>query len=43
MEGEELQEWLNMVVAPTELSIFIRGKQESFLPLQSEAEIKTIS
>nr|GMD23817.1 ATP-dependent zinc metalloprotease FTSH 9, chloroplastic [Ipomoea batatas] len=34
VEGEELQKWLKMVVAPTELSYFIRGKRGSFLPLQ---------
>ncbi|PON70621.1 Peptidase [Parasponia andersonii] len=43
VEGDELQEWLNLVVAPTELSIFIRGKQESLLPLPNESEIATIS
>ncbi|PON44561.1 Peptidase [Trema orientale] len=43
VEGDELQEWLNLVVAPTELSIFIRGKQESLLPLPNETEIATIS
>ncbi|KAM3692131.1 hypothetical protein ACJW31_08G065500 [Castanea mollissima] len=35
VEGEELQEWLKLVVAPTELKVFIRGKQESYLPLQT--------
>ncbi|XP_050237107.1 ATP-dependent zinc metalloprotease FTSH 9, chloroplastic-like [Mercurialis annua] len=34
VEGEELQEWLKLVVAPKELSLFIKGKQESLLPLQ---------
>ncbi|MED6151091.1 ATP-dependent zinc metalloprotease FTSH 9, chloroplastic [Stylosanthes scabra] len=34
VEGEELQKWLRLVVAPTELSVFISGKQESILPLQ---------
>lgn len=43
VEGEELQEWLNLVVAPTELSIFIQGTQESLLPLQAEPGITTIS
>ncbi|GMN23838.1 hypothetical protein TIFTF001_000288 [Ficus carica] len=43
VEGEELQKWLNLVVAPTELSIFIRGKQQSLLPLQAEPGITTIS
>lgn len=36
VEGEELREWLKLVVAPTELAVFIKGKQESFLPLQVE-------
>ncbi|XP_015873806.1 ATP-dependent zinc metalloprotease FTSH 9, chloroplastic isoform X2 [Ziziphus jujuba] len=35
VEGEELQEWLKLVVAPTELAIFIKGKQESLLPLHT--------
>ncbi|XP_057772432.1 ATP-dependent zinc metalloprotease FTSH 7, chloroplastic-like [Salvia miltiorrhiza] len=35
VEGEELQEWLKMVVAPAELTFFIRGKQGSLVPLQS--------
>ncbi|KAL7082058.1 hypothetical protein ACP275_14G076600 [Erythranthe tilingii] len=35
VEGEDLQEWLKMVVAPAELTFFIRGKQGSLLPLQS--------
>ncbi|KAL2471017.1 ATP-dependent zinc metalloprotease FTSH 9 [Abeliophyllum distichum] len=35
VEGEELQEWLNLVVAPSELTFFIRGKQGSILPLQT--------
>lgn len=35
VEGEELQKWLRLVVAPTELAIFINGKQESVLPLQT--------
>ncbi|GLT69820.1 hypothetical protein SLA2020_419410 [Shorea laevis] len=34
VEGEELQEWLKLVVAPKELSIFVRGKQETLLPLE---------
>lgn len=34
VEGAELQEWLKLVVAPTELSIFISGKNEKLL--QSE-------
>ncbi|XP_074303090.1 ATP-dependent zinc metalloprotease FTSH 9, chloroplastic-like isoform X1 [Silene latifolia] len=35
VEGEELQKWLKLVVAPAELSLFIQGKQGSFLPLPS--------
>ncbi|KDP46528.1 hypothetical protein JCGZ_08500 [Jatropha curcas] len=35
VEGEELQEWLKLVVAPKELSIFVKGKQESLLPMQA--------
>ncbi|XP_044505665.1 ATP-dependent zinc metalloprotease FTSH 7, chloroplastic-like [Mangifera indica] len=34
VEGEELQEWLRMVVAPKELSAFVLGKQESLPPLR---------
>nr|DAD28422.1 TPA_asm: hypothetical protein HUJ06_029890 [Nelumbo nucifera] len=33
VEGEELQDWLKLVVAPAELTIFIRGKQETLLPI----------
>ncbi|CAI9106931.1 OLC1v1006180C1 [Oldenlandia corymbosa var. corymbosa] len=36
VEGEELQKWLKLVVAPAELTYFVRGKQGSLLPLQSE-------
>ncbi|GAU25711.1 hypothetical protein TSUD_216400 [Trifolium subterraneum] len=32
VEGEELQKWLRLVVAPTELTIFMQGK---LLPLQT--------
>ncbi|KAF3439547.1 hypothetical protein FNV43_RR17825 [Rhamnella rubrinervis] len=37
VEGEELQEWLKLVVAPTELVLFVEGKQKfhSLLPLQT--------
>ncbi|KAG2673217.1 hypothetical protein I3843_13G067400 [Carya illinoinensis] len=35
VEGIELQEWLKLVVAPIELKVFIAGKQESLLPLQT--------
>ncbi|OIW16517.1 hypothetical protein TanjilG_32188 [Lupinus angustifolius] len=37
VEGEELQKWLQLVVAPTELAVFVKGKQESFLPLQTSS------
>ncbi|KAM7527691.1 hypothetical protein LguiB_031101 [Lonicera macranthoides] len=37
VEGEELQEWLKMVVAPAELSFFIKGTQKSLLPLQVDS------
>ncbi len=35
VEGDELHEWLKMVVAPAELALFIKGKQQTLLPLQS--------
>ncbi|QCE00874.1 ATP-dependent zinc metalloprotease FTSH 9, chloroplastic-like isoform X2 [Vigna unguiculata] len=35
VEGEELQKWLRLVVAPTELAMFIEGKQGSLLPMQT--------
>lgn len=35
VEGEELQQWLKLVVAPKELSIFVRGEQESLLLQQA--------
>ncbi|KAM3309249.1 ATP-dependent zinc metalloprotease FTSH 7, chloroplastic [Capsicum chacoense] len=35
VEGEELQEWLSMVIAPAELTFFVKGKQGSLLPLQA--------
>ncbi|KAH1066928.1 hypothetical protein J1N35_031915 [Gossypium stocksii] len=35
VEGEELQEWLKLVVAPEELTVFIDGKQKSLLPVQA--------
>ncbi|GAU13392.1 hypothetical protein TSUD_126880 [Trifolium subterraneum] len=34
VEGEELQKWLKLVVAPTELALFIKSTHESLLPLQ---------
>ncbi|KAF3335681.1 ATP-dependent zinc metalloprotease FTSH 7 [Carex littledalei] len=36
VEGEELQEWLKLVVAPSELAFFLRGKHENFLQLEME-------
>ncbi|XP_021720723.1 ATP-dependent zinc metalloprotease FTSH 7, chloroplastic-like [Chenopodium quinoa] len=38
VEGEELQKWLKLVVAPAELSVFVQGKQEAFLQLQRVPE-----
>ncbi|KAK4363730.1 hypothetical protein RND71_018971 [Anisodus tanguticus] len=35
VEGEDLQEWLSMVIAPAELNFFVKGKQASLLPLQA--------
>ncbi|KAJ0266757.1 ATP-dependent zinc metalloprotease FTSH 9 [Hirschfeldia incana] len=37
VEGEELQKWLNRVVAPEELSVFIQGKQAPLLPAQASS------
>nr|XP_010923113.1 ATP-dependent zinc metalloprotease FTSH 7, chloroplastic isoform X1 [Elaeis guineensis]XP_010923114.1 ATP-dependent zinc metalloprotease FTSH 7, chloroplastic isoform X1 [Elaeis guineensis]XP_010923115.1 ATP-dependent zinc metalloprotease FTSH 7, chloroplastic isoform X1 [Elaeis guineensis]XP_029120727.1 ATP-dependent zinc metalloprotease FTSH 7, chloroplastic isoform X1 [Elaeis guineensis] len=37
VEGEELQEWLKLVVAPAELTIFIRGKHENVLQLKASS------
>ncbi|KAI5442725.1 variant 2 [Lathyrus oleraceus] len=37
VEGEELQKWLRLVVAPTELAIFMEGKQQTLLPLQTDS------
>ncbi|KAL8140972.1 hypothetical protein V2J09_006993 [Rumex salicifolius] len=36
VEGEELEKWLQLVVAPAELALFIKGSQEtsSLLPLE---------
>nr|XP_043619779.1 ATP-dependent zinc metalloprotease FTSH 7, chloroplastic-like [Erigeron canadensis] len=43
VEGEELQEWLKLVVAPEELADFVRGTQKTFFPLQSAApELKQL-
>ncbi|GAB2234976.1 hypothetical protein Drorol1_Dr00004252 [Drosera rotundifolia] len=39
VEGEELQKWLKLVVAPAELAIFIRDCQESLL-LAPAAEVE---
>uniref|UniRef100_A0A1D1ZBX5 ATP-dependent zinc metalloprotease FTSH 7, chloroplastic n=2 Tax=Anthurium amnicola TaxID=1678845 RepID=A0A1D1ZBX5_9ARAE len=35
VEGEELQEWLKLVVAPAELTIFVRGNNENLVKLKS--------
>ncbi|KAF7800906.1 ATP-dependent zinc metalloprotease FTSH 9, chloroplastic isoform X1 [Senna tora] len=40
VEGEELQKWLRLVVAPTELALFVKGKQETLLPLQRQVPEK---
>ncbi|XP_077238752.1 ATP-dependent zinc metalloprotease FTSH 9, chloroplastic-like isoform X1 [Tasmannia lanceolata] len=37
VEGEELQEWLKLVVAPEELTIFVQGKQQNLLPLHANS------
>ena len=37
VEGEELQKWLSMVVAPEELAVFVKGKQELLLPAQASS------
>lgn len=34
VEGEELQKWLKLVVAPTELALFVKSTPAPFLPLQ---------
>ncbi|KAL3530851.1 hypothetical protein ACH5RR_010173 [Cinchona calisaya] len=38
VEGEELQEWLKLVVAPAELTYFVRGKERLLLPLQTGSQ-----
>ncbi|KAG4377226.1 hypothetical protein GLYMA_18G065600v4 [Glycine max] len=35
VEGEELQKWLRLVVAPTELDAFVKGTQPPLLPSQT--------
>ncbi|GAB2285778.1 ATP-dependent zinc metalloprotease FTSH 9, chloroplastic [Dionaea muscipula] len=37
VEGEELQKWLKLVVAPAQLAIFIKGNQDYLLPAQATA------
>ncbi|XP_024013465.1 ATP-dependent zinc metalloprotease FTSH 7, chloroplastic isoform X2 [Eutrema salsugineum] len=37
VEGEDLQKWLSMVVAPEELAIFVKGKQEALLPARASS------
>ncbi|KAK4759126.1 hypothetical protein SAY87_020427 [Trapa incisa] len=39
VEGEDLRGWLNSVVTPAELQLFIIGPQENLLPLQTAMEI----
>ncbi|KAK1434846.1 hypothetical protein QVD17_00600 [Tagetes erecta] len=43
VEGDELQEWLKLVVAPEELADFVKGTHERLFPLQSAApELKQL-
>jgi len=35
VEGEELQEWLRLVEAPTDLRIFLEGQRQNLLPLKA--------
>lgn len=42
VEGDELQEWLKLVVAPVELADFVRGKQDALLPLQTSSELRQL-
>ncbi|XP_020699630.1 ATP-dependent zinc metalloprotease FTSH 9, chloroplastic [Dendrobium catenatum] len=37
VEGEELQEWLKMVVAPAELRYFVRGKRDNAFKLKTNS------
>ncbi|XP_058756839.1 ATP-dependent zinc metalloprotease FTSH 9, chloroplastic-like [Vicia villosa] len=37
VEGEELQKWLRLVVAPTELTNFMEGKQQTLLTLKTDS------
>ncbi|KAJ3680125.1 hypothetical protein LUZ60_016403 [Juncus effusus] len=37
VEGEELQEWLKLVVAPAELKFFVESKQENILQLETSS------
>ncbi|KAJ4875189.1 hypothetical protein Rs2_40207 [Raphanus sativus] len=37
VEGEELQKWLNRVVTPEELAVFIKGKRAALLPAQASS------
>ncbi|PKA52496.1 ATP-dependent zinc metalloprotease FTSH 7, chloroplastic [Apostasia shenzhenica] len=37
VEGEELQEWLKLVVAPAELRFFIRGNPDTVLQLETNS------
>nr|QKY65084.1 chloroplast ATP-dependent zinc metalloprotease FTSH7/9 [Passiflora auriculata] len=37
VDGEELQDWLKLVVAPKELATFVKDKQEALFPLEAGA------
>ncbi|KAJ4890446.1 hypothetical protein Rs2_30194 [Raphanus sativus] len=37
VEGEDLHKWLSMVVAPEELAVFVKGKQEALLPAKASS------
>lgn len=37
VEGEDLHKWLSMVVAPEELAVFVKGKQEALLPARASS------
>ncbi|KAJ3706618.1 hypothetical protein LUZ61_010323 [Rhynchospora tenuis] len=37
VEGEELQEWLKLVVTPSELSFFLKGNHENLLKLETSS------
>ncbi|CAN6442977.1 unnamed protein product [Victoria cruziana] len=37
VEGEELEQWLKLVVPPEELALFIKGSNQNLLPLPAES------